>query len=198
MLVGAYFSKADWHSHSFWDPSIGFPTTRNTNYNTTTNASKWADFVAFNKAQFDELQAQYNPDLYWLDANWVGGNKQFLPLADWASEYRKINPDQLWVNRDSNGVVEVTTPYALEEPKIKRHTETQLLTASSAFRASSASSASSASPSASPAYASDASAAARSQDYLTPENPPPSSLTAIGLGLRPKPWEVCMPLGKAW
>ena len=25
MMVGAYFSKADWHSHSFWDPSIGFP-----------------------------------------------------------------------------------------------------------------------------------------------------------------------------
>ena len=41
MFVGAYFSKADWHSHSFWDPSIGFPSDRNTNYDIATNASKW-------------------------------------------------------------------------------------------------------------------------------------------------------------
>ena len=41
MFVGAYYSKADWHSHSFWDPSIGFPTDRNVNYDIATNASKW-------------------------------------------------------------------------------------------------------------------------------------------------------------
>ena len=36
------------------------------------------------------------------------------------------------------------------------------------------------------------------EDYLTPENPPPSSLTTVGLSLRPKPWEVCMTLGLKW
>lgn len=75
-----------------------------------------------------------------LDAGWVGQGQQYLPLADWAQEHRKINPQQLWVNRDG-GVVE---------------------------------------------------------DYLTPENPPPSSLTTTGLSLRPKPWEVCMTLGLKW
>jgi hypothetical protein len=100
MLVGAYYSKADWHSHSFWDPAMGFATDRNTNYDIATNASKWADFVAFDKAQFEEIQTQYSPDLYWLDAGWVGAGEQYLPLADWAVEHRKINPDQLWVNRD--------------------------------------------------------------------------------------------------
>ena len=122
------------------DPSISFPSDRNTNYNTAKNASKWAEFVAFDKKQFDEIQAQYQPDLFWLDAGWVGAGAQFLPLADWATAHRKINPQQLWVNRDG-GVVE---------------------------------------------------------DYLTPENPPPSSLTKTGLGLRPKPWEVCMTLGEKW
>ena len=61
-----------------------------------TNASKWAEFVAFDKAQFDEIQAQYAPDMYWLDAGWVGQGAQYLPLADWAAAHRKINPEQLW------------------------------------------------------------------------------------------------------
>ena len=140
MFVGAYFSKADWHSHSFWDESLGFPTTRNTNYDISKDPAKWQDFVDFDKTQFDEIQTQYQPDMYWLDAGWVGQGAQYLPLAEWAKEHRKINPGQLWVNRDG-GVVE---------------------------------------------------------DYLTPENPPPASLTKTGLGLFPKPWEVCMTLGLKW
>ena len=35
-----YFSKADWHANSFWDPEFGFPTDRNTNYDIATNASR--------------------------------------------------------------------------------------------------------------------------------------------------------------
>ena len=62
-------------------------------------------FVDFDRAQFQEIQEQYSPDLYWLDAGWVGSGEQFLPLSQWAKDHRKINPQQLWVNRD-NGVVE--------------------------------------------------------------------------------------------
>ena len=83
---------------------------------------------------------RYAPDLYWLDAGWVGASPQHLPLGDWASAHRKLDPQQLWVNRD--GVVV--------------------------------------------------------EDYLTPENPPPASVLDVGLGLRPKPWEVCMTLGSQW
>ena len=140
MLVGAYYSKADWHSHSFWDETLGFPTDRNVNYNITENPAKWQSFVDFDRAQLNEIQRQYAPDIVWLDAGWVGQGIQFLPLSDWAVTHRKINPQQLWVNRDG-GVVE---------------------------------------------------------DYLTPENPPPASLTTRGLALRPKPWEVCMTLGTKW
>jgi alpha-L-fucosidase len=64
MFVGAYYSKADWHSHSFWDPSISFPTDRNVNYDIATNASKWQQFVNFDKLQFDEIQEKYSPDMY--------------------------------------------------------------------------------------------------------------------------------------
>jgi hypothetical protein len=35
-----YFSKADWHAESFWDPAFGFATDRNTNYDIATNASR--------------------------------------------------------------------------------------------------------------------------------------------------------------
>ena len=64
MFVGAYYSKADWHAHSFWDPSMGFPTDRNVNYDISTNASKWQQFVDFDKMQFDEIQEKYSPDMY--------------------------------------------------------------------------------------------------------------------------------------
>ena len=30
LKVGAYFSKADWHAHSFWDPAEGFATVNHT------------------------------------------------------------------------------------------------------------------------------------------------------------------------
>ena len=83
---------------------------------------------------------RYKPDLFWLDAGWVGQGMQALPLATWATAHREVSPRQLWVNRDG-GVVE---------------------------------------------------------DYLTPENPPPSEALSVGLRLRPKPWEVCMTLGMAW
>eukprot|EP01052_Picozoa_sp_SAG31_P031640 SAG31_NODE_3373_length_4351_cov_2.070790_2_plen_189_part_00 len=88
------------------DESVGFPTDRNTNYNIANHSHKWAQFVAFDKAQFDEIQQRYSPDIYWLDAGWVGAGEQYLPLADWATAHRKTNPAQLWVNRDG-GVVEV-------------------------------------------------------------------------------------------
>jgi alpha-L-fucosidase len=97
LAVGAYYSKADWHSNSFWDPSLGFAADRNANYNTGSNASKWQQFVDFDKAQFEEIERMYKPDLFWLDAGWVGSGTQFLPLATWAKEHRKDNPNQLWV-----------------------------------------------------------------------------------------------------
>jgi len=59
LAVGAYYSKADWHAQSFWDPSFGFAETRNANYNVTANASKWQEFVAFDKAQLEEIQERY-------------------------------------------------------------------------------------------------------------------------------------------
>jgi len=59
LAVGAYYSKADWHAHTFWSPSFGFPTTPNVNYNITENSHLYEQFVAFNKAQLDEIQRMY-------------------------------------------------------------------------------------------------------------------------------------------
>jgi alpha-L-fucosidase len=103
---------------------------------------RYAEFVAFDKSQLDEIQRQYNPDIVWLDAGWVGpGNGlQTLPMDEWSDAARAVNPGQLWVNRDGKVA----------------------------------------------------------EDYLTPENPPPDQVLSFGLGLRPKPWEVCMTLGRQW
>ena len=113
-LLRPDYSKADWHSHSFWDPSITFPSDRNTNYDIATNASKWADFVAFDKAQFEEIQRQYSPDFFWLDAGWVGQGLQYLPLsvgsaAPFASAF-EASTKRCWLHRTGRWSTARSTP----------------------------------------------------------------------------------------
>jgi alpha-L-fucosidase len=142
--VGAYFSKADWHAHSMWDPSLGFPADQNANYNISANRStqaKWDEFAAFAVGQLDELMAQYDPNILWLDGGWVGasGSVQGIGVLELAKRARATKPSLLVVNRDG-GLAE---------------------------------------------------------DYLTPENPPPSQILSTRL-LAPSPWEVCLTLGSQW
>ena len=112
LAVGAYFSKADWHADSFWDPAAGFPTDRNVNYNISANPQRYAQFVQFDKMQLEEIQQQYHPDIVWLDAGWVGPGHglQTLPLSEWAETARTVLPAQLWVNRDGTEVEDYLTP----------------------------------------------------------------------------------------
>jgi alpha-L-fucosidase len=176
LLVGAYYSKADWHAHSFWDESLGFPTDRNVNYNITTNPAKWQTFVEFDKAQLSEIQAQYSPDIYWLDAGWVGQGLQHLPLTTWATEHRKVNPRQLWVNRDGGVVEDYLTP---ENPPPSSLTQTvRRLTAHTALHL---------------LWHGCACVCFQSAQRVGG-----GRWRWQGLGLRPKPWEVCMTLGQKW
>jgi alpha-L-fucosidase len=57
-LIGAYFSKADWHSPDYWSPEAPAPT-RNPNYDTQAQPEKWAKFVAFTYGQIEELMTGY-------------------------------------------------------------------------------------------------------------------------------------------
>jgi alpha-L-fucosidase len=70
-LVGAYFSKPDWHSADYWWPNFATPD-RNVNYDPERYPERWASFVEFTHNQVMELMTGYGRmDILWLDGGWV-------------------------------------------------------------------------------------------------------------------------------
>ena len=70
-MIGAYFSKPDWHSPDYWWPYFATPD-RNPNYDIGKYPERWARFVEFTHAQVRELTTEYGPvDILWLDGGWV-------------------------------------------------------------------------------------------------------------------------------
>jgi alpha-L-fucosidase len=70
-LVGAYFSKPDWHSPDYWWPNFATPD-RNVNYDIRRYPERWERFVQYTHAQIDELTTRYGRvDILWLDGGWV-------------------------------------------------------------------------------------------------------------------------------
>jgi alpha-L-fucosidase len=70
-MIGAYFSKPDWHSPDYWWPYFATPD-RYPNYDVKKYADRWARFVAFTHAQIEELMSNYGRvDILWLDGGWV-------------------------------------------------------------------------------------------------------------------------------
>ena len=70
-LVGAYFSKPDWHSENYWWPNFATPD-RNVNYDPERYPDRWNAFVEFTHNQVMELMTGYGRmDILWLDGGWV-------------------------------------------------------------------------------------------------------------------------------
>jgi len=70
-LVGAYFSKPDWHSEYYWWPNFATPD-RNVNYDPERYPERWRSFVDFTHNQVMELMTDYGRmDILWLDGGWV-------------------------------------------------------------------------------------------------------------------------------
>ncbi|MDE3057783.1 MAG: alpha-L-fucosidase [Bacteroidota bacterium] len=70
-LIGAYFSKPDWHSNDFWWERFATPD-RNANYDIKKYPERWQRFVEFTHKQIDELMTDYGRiDILWLDGCWV-------------------------------------------------------------------------------------------------------------------------------
>jgi alpha-L-fucosidase len=70
-LVGAYFSKPDWHSEYYWWPNFATPD-RNVNYDPERYPERWRSFVDFTHNQVMELMTGYGRmDILWLDGGWV-------------------------------------------------------------------------------------------------------------------------------
>ena len=101
--IGAYFSKADWHSPDYWSPNAP-ARTRNPNYDTLAQPEKWAKFVAFTHGQIKELMTGYGPiDILWLDAGQVRPPTQDLQMDRLAAMARRHQPKLIVVDRTVGG-----------------------------------------------------------------------------------------------
>ena len=71
-MVGAYFSKPDWHSQNYWWDRYATPN-RNNNYSITKFPWRWEQFKKFTYNQIEELMnGDYGViDILWLDGGWV-------------------------------------------------------------------------------------------------------------------------------
>jgi alpha-L-fucosidase len=101
--IGAYFSKADWHSPYYWSPEAP-ARTRNPNYDTRAEPEKWAKFVAFTRGQIEELVTGYGPiDILWLDGGQVRPPDQDIQMDKLVAMARRQQPRLIVVDRTVGG-----------------------------------------------------------------------------------------------
>jgi alpha-L-fucosidase len=82
-LIGAYFSKPDWHTENYWSPYFP-PKDRNVNYDPKKHPEKWEAFKTFTYNQIQELMTEYGSmDILWLDGGWVRPHKTIDPSVEW-------------------------------------------------------------------------------------------------------------------
>ncbi|HPS83007.1 MAG TPA: alpha-L-fucosidase [Bacteroidales bacterium] len=122
-MVGAYFSKPDWHCPAYWTPLLATPD-RNCNYDTRKYPGRWKEFQNYTYNQIEELTTAYGKlDILWLDGGWVrpdstindevrswGYNipkyEQDIDMPRIASMARKNQPGILIVDRTVHGPFE--------------------------------------------------------------------------------------------
>lgn len=105
-MIGAYFSKPDWHSEYYWWPRYATPT-RNVNYKIDRHPERWAAFQDFIFRQLSELMQNYGQvDILWLDGGWVAAPRQDIKIERIAGMARKAQPGLLMVDRTIHGKYE--------------------------------------------------------------------------------------------
>ncbi|HEY0298209.1 MAG TPA: alpha-L-fucosidase [Arachidicoccus sp.] len=87
-MIGAYFSKPDWHSQDYWWPYFP-PKDRNVNYDPAKCPQRWNDFKNFVYNQINELTTEYGSvDILWLDGGWVRPLASVDKNVDWQKGIR--------------------------------------------------------------------------------------------------------------
>lgn len=82
-MIGAYFSKPDWHSKDYWWPYFP-PKDRNVNYDPAKYPERWNAFKKFTYNQIEELMTGYGKvDILWLDGGWVRPKETIDTAVDW-------------------------------------------------------------------------------------------------------------------
>lgn len=120
-MIGAYFSKPDWHSQYYWWDRYATPN-RNNNYDIKKNPWRWNKFKEFTYNQIEELtNGDYGAiDILWLDGGWVRPARDYdaprwgraykgeqdVDMPRIASMVRSYQPDMLIVDRTVPGKYE--------------------------------------------------------------------------------------------
>lgn len=102
-MIGAYFSKPDWHCPYYWWPYYATPD-RNVNYKIANHPERWEKFCQFTYNQIEELMKGYgNFDILWLDGGWVGSAKQDIHMDKIVDMAREAQPGLIVVDRAMRG-----------------------------------------------------------------------------------------------
>ncbi len=122
-MIGAYFSKPDWHSEYYWWPRYA-TANRNNNYDIRKNPWRWNQFKKYTYNQISELMNNYGPvDILWLDGGWVRPLETVndevrnwgAPIPEWSQDIdipkiaamaRNVQPGLLVVDRTVDGPYE--------------------------------------------------------------------------------------------
>ena len=101
-MIGAYFSKPDWHYQGFWNPYYATPN-RHPNYKKEKHPDWWESYVKFTQNQLGEITGgRYgNIDILWLDGGWVAGEQ--IGLDEILADARQLNPGMISVDRTIQG-----------------------------------------------------------------------------------------------
>ncbi|MGM0124095.1 alpha-L-fucosidase [Enterococcus sp. AZ194] len=107
MTVGAYYSKADWHSPYYWVPNQS-PIGRYASYSVEEDPAMWQRFVEFVHGQLAEIMTNYGAvDILWLDAGWVGPETgEDLQMAELSKKLRLLQNNLIMVDRTIGGAYE--------------------------------------------------------------------------------------------
>ena len=98
-MIGAYFSKPDWHSPYYWWPYYA-TANRNVNYKIANHPERWQKFQEFTYNQISELMHNYGHfDILWLDGGWVGGKSQDIKIDHIVDMAREAQPGLITVDR---------------------------------------------------------------------------------------------------
>jgi alpha-L-fucosidase len=90
-MIGAYFSKPDWHTENYWWHYFP-PKDRNVNYDPAKHPDRWKAFSDYTYSQIEELMTGYGKmDVLWLDGGWVRPLYTVDPAVEWQ---RGIRYDQ--------------------------------------------------------------------------------------------------------
>ena len=106
MMIGAYFSKPDWHSQDYWWSRYATPN-RHVNYKIDQHPQRWENFKQFVYGQIGEITQRYgNVDILWLDGGWVRPPEEDINMETVARIVRQNQPGILIVDRTVGGEYE--------------------------------------------------------------------------------------------